>query len=103
MFELFPEISFYDYTKDYKRSHKYANYHLTYSYSEATNPSILPNLISKGNVAVVFNKLPIMWNGFEVINGDNDDLRFKDKKGVIVGLLAKGKAKKDTSGFVQII
>ena len=28
------------------------------------------------------------------------DLRFKDPRGVIVGLLAIGDAKKDTTGFV---
>jgi hypothetical protein len=36
-----------------------------------------------------------------VFNGDESDLRFLDPKGVIVGLYAKGKAKKDTSGFVK--
>ena len=35
-----------------------------------------------------------------VINGDKTDMRFKDPVGVIVGLKAKGKARKDTSGFV---
>ena len=53
-------------------------------------------------MAVVFRDktLPKTWQGFDVINGDNDDLRFLDPKGVIVGLYAKGKAKQDTSGFV---
>jgi hypothetical protein len=41
--------------------------------------------------------------GYRVINGLETDLRFKDSKNVIVGLLAKGKAKKDVSGFVQDI
>ena len=35
-----------------------------------------------------------------MVNGDNSDVRFIDPKGVIVGLIAKGKAKKDESGFV---
>jgi hypothetical protein len=35
-----------------------------------------------------------------VIDGDANDLRFLDPTGVIVGLKAKGAAKKDTSGFV---
>jgi len=35
-----------------------------------------------------------------VIDGTETDLRFLDEQGVIVGLLAKGKAKKDISGFV---
>jgi hypothetical protein len=38
---------------------------------------------------------------FPVINGDETDLRFLDAKGVIVGLRAKGKARKDTTGFVR--
>ncbi len=53
------------------------------------------------NIAVVFRKsLPKTFKGFKVINGDNHDLRFVDGSGVIVGLTAKGKAKKDTTGFV---
>ena len=53
-------------------------------------------------MAVVFRSkvLPTHWQGFPVINGDENDLRFLDPKGVVVGLTAKGKAKTDTSGFV---
>ena len=54
------------------------------------------------NVAVVFRKeLPSTWNNVEVIDGDKTDLRFLDGRGKIVGLTAKGDAKKDQSGFVQ--
>jgi len=53
------------------------------------------------NMAVVFrDKLPDTFRGLRVIDGDKDDLRFLDPKGVVVGLIAKGRAKKDTSGFV---
>ena len=52
------------------------------------------------NVAVVFNKLPETYLGRKVINGDDTDLRFLDERGVVVGLKAKGKAKKDNTGFV---
>ena len=45
--------------------------------------------------------MPEMWNGLPVFNGDESDLRFLDPKGVVVGLYAKGKAKKDNSGFVK--
>jgi hypothetical protein len=38
--------------------------------------------------------------GKPVVDGDETDLRFLDPKGVIVGLKAKGKGKKDESGFV---
>ena len=51
------------------------------------------------NVAIVFNELPATYNGYKVIDGTDTDLRFLDEKGVIVGLVAKGKAKKDLSGF----
>ena len=44
--------------------------------------------------------LPDTWKGYEVVNGDETDLRFLDKRGVVVGLIEKGKAKKDESGFV---
>ena len=37
---------------------------------------------------------------YKVVDGDQDDLRFFDEKNVIVGLKAKGEARKDTSGFV---
>ena len=52
------------------------------------------------NVAAVFNELPSEWMGLPVIDGDLNDLRFKDPRPCIVGLLAKGSAKKDDSGFV---
>ena len=46
-----------------------------------------------GNVAVVFrNQLPKTWKGYEVVNGDSNDLRFLDK-GVVVGLI-EGMARK---------
>jgi hypothetical protein len=58
------------------------------------------------NVAVVFGikktlPMPATYNGTTVFNGDESDLRFLDPKGVVVGLYAKGKAKKDTTGFVK--
>lgn len=40
-------------------------------------------------MAVVFDKLPKTYNGYEVIDGDLSDMRFKDKKGVVVGLKYK--------------
>ena len=45
--------------------------------------------------------MPEIYEGLSVFNGDDSDLRFLDPKGVVVGLYAKGKAKKDTSGFVK--
>jgi hypothetical protein len=53
------------------------------------------------NIAMVFDRVPATYMGLEVIDADETDLRFLDKKGVIAGLKAKGRAKKDTSGFVR--
>jgi hypothetical protein len=91
IFEIYPEIQFYDYTKNYLRFDKVlpSNYHLTFSRSE-TNHIKAIELLNKGfNVAMVFDKLPTTYEGFEVINGDDNDLRFLDKKNVIVGLKYK--------------
>ena len=79
-----------------------SNYHLTFSRSEHNDSLCDMVLQMGGNVAVVFrNQLPKTWKGFEVVNGDENDLRFLDKKGVVVGLIEKGLAKKDKTGFVQ--
>ena len=42
----------------------------------------------------------VLRNGFKVVNADDSDLRFLDGDNIIAGLLAKGKAKNDYSGFV---
>jgi hypothetical protein len=78
------------------------NYTLTFSAADG-NDDHVNTAIAKGmNVATVFRKeLPSTYIGLNVINGDSDDLRFLDPKGVIVGLTAKGKAKTDTTGFVK--
>ena len=91
IFELFPSVQFYDYTKNWTRFEKElpSNYHLTFSRSE-TNLDKAMELLNKGiNVAMVFDKLPSTYEGFEVINADLDDLRFLDKKGVVCGLKYK--------------
>lgn len=107
VFQLFPQVMFYDYTKSPERMTAFLagempkNYHLTFSKSE-TNGAIAESILkSGGNVAMVFRKsLPSKWLGAEVINGDETDLRFLDGAGKIIGLVEKGKAKKDESGFV---
>jgi len=91
IFELFPDVQFYDYTKNHTRFNKPlpSNYHLTFSRSETNHDKAL-EILSKGyNVAMVFDELPSTYEGYEVINADNDDLRFLDKKGVICGLKYK--------------
>jgi hypothetical protein len=105
--QAFNGTQFYDYTKNFVRMLSYlsgvmpSNYSLTFSRSETNETQCLEVLKRGGNVAVVFrNELPTHWKGFPVINGDENDLRFLDPKGVVVGLKAKGKAKTDTTGFV---
>ncbi len=108
IFEKHGRTQFYDYTKSFKRMKAFlngelpSNYHLTFSCSE-TNEKIAKLVLSMGgNVAVVFrNQLPATWNGVEVVDGDESDLRFLDKQGVVVGLIEKGLAKKDSTGFVK--
>lgn len=104
VFELFPDVVFYDYTKIYPRFDRELpeNYYLIYSYNEVHKEKRALEVLEKGgNVAVVFkNGLPETFLGRPVIDGDLSDLRFNDGKGVIIGLKAKGEAKKDTSGFV---
>jgi hypothetical protein len=102
--EMFPTVAYYDYTKLQNRRDLPSNYHLTFSRSEE-NYAAVDMMMSQGyNTAIVFDNLPEIYNGYKVIDGTETDLRFLDEKGVVVGLLAKGKAKKDVSGFtVQIV
>jgi hypothetical protein len=101
IFQMFPDVQFYDYTKIVGRKVKHIpNYHLTFSKADGNDMDVRLAASNGMNVAAVFHKLPETYIGRPVINGDETDLRFLDPKGVIVGLKAKGKAKKDTSGFV---
>lgn len=100
-----PAIQFYDYTKilgTALRDDLPKNYHVTLSFDAQTVPwGMCEHVISRGvNVAVVFDKVPEHFKGYRVIDGDAHDLRFLDPKGVVVGLKAKGAARRDTSGFV---
>lgn len=127
IFERFPEVQFYDYTKIPTRAYAKLpeNYQLTLSYS-AANAVYAKQVIDAANdtginVAVVYrsesmrselektknldhvSNITVGNHGVlkrPVINGDETDLRFFDKHGVIVGLYAKGAAKNDQSGFV---
>jgi hypothetical protein len=100
---FYNNLLFYDYTPNpnYINKYKNTNYKLTFSRKEDNESKCIEVLNNGGNVAVVFaNELPKFWNGFEVINGDDTDLRYFDPSNVVIGLKAKGKAKKDLSGFV---
>jgi hypothetical protein len=108
--QAYPDVTFYDYTKRLERMHAYLagllppNYSLTFSRAETLKSKLdsMQVLQQGGNVAVVFGgALPAEWNGYAVIDGTTTDVRFTDPRNVVVGLLAKGKARRDTaSGFV---
>ena len=109
IFAAFPFTQFYDYTKILGRKVNGAsNYHLTFSAADGNDKDVEKAIEQGYNVATVFGlkktePMPAVYNGRPVFNGDDSDLRFLDPKGVIVGLYAKGRAKKDTSGFVKMI
>lgn len=110
--ESMPDVQFYDYTKRtsiVRRASKLDNYHVTFSYSGVSTNyrRAIDKAIALGaNIAVVFSDTnqPTEFLGLPVINGDDSDLRFLDYKvnpsQSVIGLYAKGEAKKDTSGFV---
>ena len=85
---------------DYLEGKLPKNYSLTFSRKEDNQGACDEIMARGGNVAVVFRDTPTAWKGKETFNGDDSDLRFLDPRGVIVALKAKGKAKKDATGFV---
>ena len=115
IFAYFGYVQFYDYTKILGRKvFGIKNYHLTFSAADGNDADVIKAWRSGMNIAMVFGikkTLPMpdyysasnRGNSFyaPVFNGDESDLRFLDPRGVIVGLYAKGKAKKDTTGFVK--
>ena len=110
IFDLFDDVTFYDYTKVAKRFRlldKYTNYDLTYSFSGHNMLQCLDLLDkAKGRVAMVFEgkTLPISFMGYKVIDGDAYDMRYLDEQGVIVGLkFKKVRNKIDTANNKFII
>jgi hypothetical protein len=110
--ERFENVQFYDYTKIPNREKSIngvqsfpTNYDLTFSYSGAKGfEKFNDRALKEGKrIAVVFDKvenIPLTFHGRKVVSGDDTDVRHLDPKNVIVSLYAKGKAKKDASGFV---
>jgi hypothetical protein len=90
--ELFPTVQFYDYTKVPKRillKQKYNNYDVTFSFS-GTNLNDCFKMLEEGvRVAMVFKEVPNEFMGYNVIPGDDYDMRYKDPDNVIIGLKYK--------------
>ena len=107
LMEHFPDVQFYDYTKNETRMLKFLsgdfpnNYHLVFSKSEI-NLEECKNVLSRGGqVAVVFkDKLPKKYLGKRVVDGTQHDMVFLQPKNCVIGLVALGPGKKDKSGFV---
>jgi len=107
IFQLFPEVQFYDYTKNPNKFNELpVNYHLTFSYT-GKNAHICEALLAKGhNVAVVFDvkkkqALPATFFGYTVVDGDLTDYRPNDGKGVIVGLRFKQIANREAAASLR--
>lgn len=109
-----PSITFYDYTKIENVLYEdwESPVHYTFSRSETNEAACLVALKqTRVNVAVVFSTrkgqpLPASYtttygHTFPVLDGDTTDLRFLDPRGGhVVGLRAKGRARKLVGGFV---
>ena len=95
LFELFPQVQFYDYTKVLgRKTSAFPNYHLTFSKADGNDADVAEALLQGMSVVAVYDAIP---EG--VPSADETDLRFLDPKGIMLGLKAKGRAKKDYSGF----
>lgn len=89
--EMFSDVQFYDYTKVYSRISllkRYPNYDLTLSYNGYNDDECKEFLRQGGKVAVVFfgDKLPSKFNGFDVVDANQYDMRYLDPKGCVMGL-----------------
>jgi len=92
IFETYPEIQFYDYTKNANKFFgKPANYHLTLSYT-GRNWGLCEVILKRGhNVAMVFDvktdaEIPTEFEGYKTVQGDLTDYRVSDAKSIIVAL-----------------
>ena len=105
LFEIFSDVQFYDYTKNFRMFEKQLpeNYHLTLSYTGRNKAKCLKILQNGYNVAVIFDtpQFPEKWYGFPVINGDLTDYRPLDNNGVVVGLQFKYSANKEIDKQVK--
>lgn len=103
VFEVFPEVQFYDYTKHFARMFRERpkNYHLTFSLTEANADQARKVLASGFNVAAVLTVRQGYLFGFPIIDGDQNDLRHLDPPSSVVGLKPKGSLRNKESDFVH--
>ena len=108
IFDVFPDLQFYDYTKIWKRFERPLpdNYHLCLSYSAASRKYADQCKRTRdehgASLIVVVRDAATRDMHVELggIDGDAHDLRFLDPAGSMVYLKAKGAARKDRTGFV---
>ena len=92
LLQLFPNVQFYDYTKVITRLNlleKYPNYYLVFSYDGHNIEKCKYALEHGVNVAVVFSNqqmLPMKFMGYNVVDGNQYDMRYLDEPNSIVGL-----------------
>lgn len=106
LFEKHPDVQFYDYTKHLARMFRPrpVNYHLTFSVTETTKDDDVLRLLDAGHsVAVVVDRKDGQLWGRDITDGDEDDFRFLNAPGSVIGLTPKGSLKKANSNFVRIV
>lgn len=88
----------YGYTKNLRKARRWQaldGWHVTFSASERTNADRIKEIVGDGiNVAIPVDlgkkdALPILWANLPVVDGDENDRRYKDGNGVAVLLRAK--------------
>lgn len=109
--EAHRRIKFYDYTKaPLEKRNPPRNYKLVYSISESRNSwKRAKEYLDRGENAILVLGSRILveqalaegYRGYPCVNGDLSDVRFRDPKGHLVVLKAKGAALSDSTGFVR--
>lgn len=106
LMDWFPDVEFYDYTAVPNRTTP-SNYHLTFSLKENNFDTAMAEHKRGLNIAIPFKtqrqeNLPKVWNGIEVINGDEHDFRPLDKPSTIIGLTVKGNMDMNSPFFQEV-
>lgn len=98
IYELNPDIQFIEYTRFWDRLSEHSNLNYTYSADRASvTDEDIQNQCAKGlNVSVIYKgDMPETYLDINCIDGDLNDLRHTDPKGVIVLLKYKNAIKKN--------